>query len=409
MEYILTQEDIDRFGLIYAMAGDVATAADLQKMSMATGSPADQLARGAMDFSVPSMPMGEGTVVNQADRILTSPLSSDPMVGSEEITADALTALGIGGNIRLADRVNPPTMPEKETAVTAPNAMMSLLDQPISQDPFENLSKNQRRMLAFAAIKDAGMALQGKEGTAFTGTLAGFRERADMERKRRAALAQRQMLTNLYGTSSQSMDSSLLSQMSIPELEKMRENEIKKGMTLNPITGQPLIDPQLTNMKVSQIDRAIEQSKATAGAKEMETFLTPYIDRTLNYLNPNRQLDEKGQPILNPDIANKLSRGFTAFSEPLEYQQFIGDIEVIKSQYTFKNMIDLKKQGVTFGALSENELKQVAALAGTLDASNPLGTLQTLKQMEELLNKEKAAQVGLIYDPETKSFKQGNL
>ena len=409
MAYILTQEDIDRFGLIDAMAGDVATAADLQKMSTVTGSPADQLARGAMDFSVPSMPMGEGTVVNQADRILTSPMPSDPMIGSEGIATDALTALGIGGNIRLADRVSPPTMPETATTVTAPNAMMSLLDQSISQDPFENLSKNQRRMLAFAAIKDAGMALQGKEGKAFTGTLAGFRERADMERKRQAALAQRQMLTNLYGTSSQSMDSSLLSQMPIPELEKMRENEIKKGMTLNPITGQPLIDPQLTNMKVSQIDRAIEQSKATAGAKEMETFLTPYIDRTLSYLNPNRQLDEKGQPILNPDIANKLSRGFTAFSEPLEYQQFIGDIEVIKSQYTFKNMIDLKKQGVTFGALSENELKQVAALAGTLDPSNPLGTLQTLKQMEELLNKEKAAQVGLIYDPETKSFKQGNL
>ncbi len=409
MAYILTQEDIDRFGLIDAMAGDVATAADLQKMSTVTGSPADQLARGAMDFSVPSMPMGEGTVVNQADRILTSPMPSDPMIGSEGIATDALTALGIGGNIRLADRVSPPTMPETATTVTAPNAMMSLLDEPISQAPFENLSRNQRAMLAFAAIKDAGMALQGKEGKAFTGTLAGFRERADMERKRQAALAQRQMLTNLYGTSSQSMDSSLLSQMPIPELEKMRENEIKKGMTLNPITGQPLIDPQLTNMKVSQIDRAIEQSKATAGAKEMETFLTPYIDRTLSYLNPNRQLDEKGQPILNPDIANKLSRGFTAFSEPLEYQQFIGDIEVIKSQYTFKNMIDLKKQGVTFGALSENELKQVAALAGTLDPSNPLGTLQTLKQMEELLNKEKAAQVGLIYDPETKSFKQGNL
>ena len=386
MAYILTQEDIDRFGLRDAMAGDVATAADLQKMGLGTLPKRD----------TPSIDP-ETTDIALTALQATNPVN--PIQMEERI---------------VQPRVEPPAnsftnITTTPTTVTAPNAMMSLLDQPISQDPFENLSKNQRRMLAFAAIKDAGMALQGKEGTAFTGTLAGFRERADMERKRRAALAQRQMLTNLYGTSSQSMDSSLLSQMSIPELEKMRENEIKKGMTLNPITGQPLIDPQLTNMKVSQIDRAIEQSKATAGAKEMETFLTPYIDRTLNYLNPNRQLDEKGQPILNPDIANKLSRGFTAFSEPLEYQQFIGDIEVIKSQYTFKNMIDLKKQGVTFGALSENELKQVAALAGTLDASNPLGTLQTLKQMEELLNKEKAAQVGLIYDPETKSFKQGNL
>jgi hypothetical protein len=43
------------------------------------------------------------------------------------------------------------------------------------------------------------MALQGKEGKAFTGTLAGFRERADMERKRQAALAQRQMLQGMFG------------------------------------------------------------------------------------------------------------------------------------------------------------------------------------------------------------------
>ena len=215
MAYRLTQEDIDRFGLIDAMAGDEATPADFHKMSMTTGSPADQLVRNSMDYGVPSMPMGEGAVVNQAGRILTSPMPSDPVIGSEKIAADVLTELGIGGNIRLAGQVSPPVTPEKETAVTAPSATMSLLDQSISQDPFENLSKNQRRMLAFAAIKDAGMALQGKEGEAFTGTLAGFRERADMERKRQAASAQRQMLINLYGTSQQSMDSSLLNQMSM--------------------------------------------------------------------------------------------------------------------------------------------------------------------------------------------------
>ena len=199
MAYRLTQEDIDRFGLIDAMAGDAATAADLQKMSIAAGSPADQLVRNSMDYGVPSMPMGEGAVVNQADRILTSPMPSDPVIGSEGIAADALTALGTVGNIRLADQVSPPAMPEEELTVTAPSAMMNLLDQSISQDPFENLSKNQRTMLAFAAIKDAGMALQGKEGEAFTGTLEGFRERADMERKRQATAARRQLMGNFMG------------------------------------------------------------------------------------------------------------------------------------------------------------------------------------------------------------------
>jgi hypothetical protein len=265
MEYILTQEDIDRFGLIDAMAGDVATPADLQKMGMATGSPADQLARSAMDFSVPSMPMGEGTVVNQADRILTSPLSSDPMIGSEEIAADALTALGIGGNIRLADRVSPPTMPEKETAVTAPNAMMSLLDQPISQDPFENLSKNQRRMLAFAAIKDAGMALQGKEGTAFTGTLEGFRERADMERKRKATAARRQLMGNLMGGMGMGGAQGGLSPMQ------------QRDAIMSALTGQ-LIDAPTANILLGNIER---QESNMAGASKATAMIAD-IDKLLS-------------------------------------------------------------------------------------------------------------------------------
>lgn len=265
MEYILTQEDIDRFGLIDAMAGDVATPADLQKMGMATGSPADQLARSAMDFSVPSMPMGEGTVVNQADRILTSPLSSDPMIGSEEIAADALTALGIGGNIRLADRVSPPTMPEKETAVTAPNAMMSLLDQPISQDPFENLSKNQRRMLAFAAIKDAGMALQGKEGAAFSGTLEGFRERADMERKRKATAARRQLMGNLMGGMGMGGAQGGLSPMQ------------QRDAIMSALTGQ-LIDAPTANILLGNIER---QESNMAGASKATAMIAD-IDKLLS-------------------------------------------------------------------------------------------------------------------------------
>ena len=265
MAYILTQEDIDRFGLIDAMAGDEATAADLQKMSMATGSPADQLARSAMDFSVPSMPIGEGTVVNQADRILTSPMPSDPMIGSEGIATDALTALGVGGNIRLADRVSPPTMPKTATTVTAPNAMMSLLDQPISQDPFENLSRNQRAMLAFAAIKDAGMALQGKEGTAFSGTLEGFRERADMERKRKATAARRQLMGNLMGGMGMGGAQGGLSPMQ------------QRDAIMSALTGQ-LIDAPTANILLGNIERQESNmagaSKATAMMADIDNLLS---------------------------------------------------------------------------------------------------------------------------------------
>lgn len=68
-----------------------------------------------------------------------------------------------------------------------------------SDDPFANLSKTQRRMLAFAAISDAGAALAGKQGGNFASTLSAFNDMADMQRKRTAALQRQQMLQRVMG------------------------------------------------------------------------------------------------------------------------------------------------------------------------------------------------------------------
>ena len=86
--------------------------------------------------------------------------------------------------------------------------LLALAQQPQEPvDPFENLSKNQRRMLAFAGIRDAGLALQGKEGSSVANLMSQFTERADIERKRKAALAQRQMLgTFLSGSAAGTID-----------------------------------------------------------------------------------------------------------------------------------------------------------------------------------------------------------
>lgn len=352
MAYILTQEDIDRFGLIGAMEGEVATAADLQKMSMATGSPADQLARGAMDFSVPSMPMGEGTVVNQADRILTSPMPSDPMIGSEGIATDALAALGIGGNIRLADRVSPPTMPETATTVTAPNAMMSLLDQPISQDPFENLSKNQRRMLAFAAIKDAGMALQGKEGKAFTGTLAGFRERADMERKRQAALAQRQMLQGVFG-----------------------------GVT--PVSGE--MTPDALRQRIAQLSQLAIANPSLAQGIAIETKrLEGEVERLTQ---AEKSLVAQGQGVAavdallnSPDLAKiagfsgTVNQFFEKFGKAKEYSNLMSYVDQIKGL----NFVEAYQQLKGGGPITDTEGRAATAARTRIDRAL-MGDVEDLK------------------------------
>lgn len=354
MAYILTQEDIDRFGLTDAMAGDVATAADLQKMSIATGSPAGQLARGAMDFSVPSMPMGEGTVANQADRILTSPMPSDPMIGSEGIATDALTALGVGGNIRLADRVTPQAMPEKATAVTAPSAMMSLLDQSISQDPFENLSKNQRTMLAFAAIKDAGMALQGKEGEAFTGTLAGFRERADMERKRQAALAQRQMLQGVFG-----------------------------GVT--PITGDTTMTPDALRQRIAQLSQFAMAFPERAQGFSVEIKRLEGEAERLTQAEKSLVAQTQGvsavDALLNsPDLAKiagfsgTVNQFFEKFGKAKEYSNLMSYVDQIKGL----NFVEAYQQLKGGGPITDTEGRAATAARTRIDRAL-MGNVEDLK------------------------------
>lgn len=113
-------------------------------------------------------------------------------------------SLQVDTGARLVEPI-PATMPARDPLVAKMNPdatvprVSSILNQPIPQDPFEGLSRNQRMMIGFAALKDAGLALQGKEGGAIEATFKGFRERADMERKRQAAVARQEALKRLTG------------------------------------------------------------------------------------------------------------------------------------------------------------------------------------------------------------------
>tara|TARA_Y100000385_G_scaffold85099_1_gene87311 strand:- start:2064 stop:3194 length:1131 start_codon:yes stop_codon:yes gene_type:complete len=98
----------------------------------------------------------------------------------------------------------PSAMPMQQSATPAGFQLgTGILQQPTqptrSDDPFGNLSKQQRMMLAFSAISDAGMAAQGKEGTSFARTLKAFGEMSDSQRKRDAAAQRQQMLQRVMG------------------------------------------------------------------------------------------------------------------------------------------------------------------------------------------------------------------
>lgn len=66
-------------------------------------------------------------------------------------------------------------------------------------DPYANLSKTQRRILAFSALQDAGLALQGVQGSNFQSAMSDFTERADQARKAKAAQQRSAMLQNIMG------------------------------------------------------------------------------------------------------------------------------------------------------------------------------------------------------------------
>ena len=56
-----------------------------------------------------------------------------------------------------------------------------------SSGMYESLSKTQKRMMAFAGLRDAGAALQGREGNALNNLMRDFTDRADQRRKAVAA------------------------------------------------------------------------------------------------------------------------------------------------------------------------------------------------------------------------------
>lgn len=92
-----------------------------------------------------------------------------------------------------------PAQPATANTAAMMQQILALQAPKPPSDPFENLSRTQRQMLAFSALSDAGAALAGRQGTAFNNLMKNFNAQADMQRKREAATAQQQMMTSILG------------------------------------------------------------------------------------------------------------------------------------------------------------------------------------------------------------------
>lgn len=322
-------------------------------------------------------------------------------MAGEIATPEDMAIMGMGKvspTTSTTPNIRPKIRPDLSTSSTVPNVPQPVTPKAApapaaSTDPYSSLSDLQRRMLRFAAIKDAGMALQGKEGNAVAQVMGDITARADMARKASAATqaaeAQAALYSSILGGGPEGGSGGLLGadilSMNEDQLKQYKQQLFNAAMIIGP-NGQPVVPINIVQAKAAQVDQQIQDLKAAEGAIKQAEFLEPRVEEALSFLNPDGAVDpETGDPILNPDLANKFTRNFAKMIEEEGFIGFQDNINVIKNVLTFKNLLELKKQGATFGALSENELEKIADLAGNMDIRAPQNLFRNLIQIRKTI------------------------
>lgn len=318
----LTQKEIDEFGLIDAVAGDIATPEDLQKMMLPTLPKQETLETYTVDPEIEEIKTQALNVINQP-----VPVNNQPPV-DQNIVQQNVTA----GNRQLLDLLALTQQPQKPV------------------DPFENLSKNQRRMLAFAGIRDAGLALQGKEGSSVANLMSQFTERADIERKRKAALAQRQMLgTFLSGSAAGTLD----------------PQAIINAMALG------ALPPEAGNAMLAQIEKAKQkQVQDITTATGAVTVLDTVEDLM-------KKISENPTMITGPV---GMILGMMPFTKAGEARL---TTQTLKANLAFDALRGIKASGATLGSVSAPELALLEAKVANLDLNrSPEAIMASLQEID---------------------------
>jgi hypothetical protein len=188
MEYALTMDDIN------ALEG-----AGFNMMGVGEGTPATPQEIRVLGIQLPTAPAVDAAAPD-LDGLLADVrlLQSGPAGGLSTAPMSAFPPAGTP----LDAQGNPLAAPMQTAPMQTANPLASFLQpapEPQSNDPFANLSRTQRQMLAFSALSDAGAALAGRDGNMFNKTLGSFNDMADMQRKREAANAQNEMMNRLLG------------------------------------------------------------------------------------------------------------------------------------------------------------------------------------------------------------------
>ena len=143
----------------------------------------------AMNKDMTGVEVGTLMLPNELEDLGYGSAAEDP--ATEPVTAPVVEAAPVATSV-----TTPFAAQDTGGAATLQQLLAPQAAPATPTDPYANLSKTQRKMLAFSALSDAGAALAGRQGGNFNAMMGRFNEQADMQRKATAA-AQR---TKVMGT-----------------------------------------------------------------------------------------------------------------------------------------------------------------------------------------------------------------
>jgi hypothetical protein len=258
-----------------------------------------------------------------------------------------------------------------------------------SVDPYGSLSKTQKRMLAFAAISDAGMALQGKEGTKVATLMGDFTKRADQARKERQAQiileteqARREQLMQMLmgaGTAMPTSASTGAGDMTAAQIEqKIAELTGQLGV----YAGLDQLDAFNTNMELLRTQLEDARTKEAA-ATEKRTVSEGKLTEAKTAMGAARdalgaslglegeELDAQLAAMMSGDAELDPSSFFVRrqsfIPDSRRFKEFQAAANQLGAIMTFQNMAEVISAGAKLGILSDSDIRLLGQLSGVID------------------------------------------
>ena len=238
-------------------------------------------------------------------------------VAAPQMTPDAVSATPAA-----------PTVAQEQLSAQGGSSFMDAIFGPKEEnDQYSNLNRQQRMMLAFGAIKDAGFALQGKDSNAFGSTLKAINDQIDMGRKAKAAQAQRDIMQSAIGPAS--------GEMSFDQRRQRLQQALASGG----------IDAQTFTAMMTEIERQEKAEMGEKGRGQAAVSTLRDIDSIISMIDED--------PTMTTGTWAWMTRGLPML--PAGKTQAL--IDSVVSSLALDSLKALKATGATMGALNQSELE----------------------------------------------------